>query len=113
MGRKAIELFDRMPRDLINDRTSVCVLNACSHSGLLDDARRIFEKISTKTEMVYTAMVSETSIRSIDPTDRQVDCCSRVAAFDEAKELLQQYEMKHSPSLSMHSESSSVLFRRD
>lgn len=70
MGSEAIELFDRMPGDLINDRTHVCVLNACSHSGLLNQARQIFANAPKKTEMIYTTMVSETFIRSITLSDQ-------------------------------------------
>lgn len=59
MGIAAVELFHQMPIELINDRTYVCVLNACSHSGLVDQARSIFENIQTKTEIIYTTMVKK------------------------------------------------------
>ena len=58
MADEAIELYRRMPVNLINDRTHVCVLNACSHSGLLSEARQIFADAPKKTEMIYTTMVS-------------------------------------------------------
>lgn len=57
MGIQAIELYRRMPSDLINEVTYICVLNACSHSGLVDEARIIFKNISIKTDRIYTPMV--------------------------------------------------------
>ena len=37
----------------------ICVLNACSHSGLIDEACQIFQKIpfDQRTEHIYTTMV--------------------------------------------------------
>jgi pentatricopeptide repeat protein len=61
-GIEAVELYRRMPPDLIEARTHICVLNACSHSGLFDEARSIFREITTKTERIYTAMVHEASV---------------------------------------------------
>ena len=60
MGTKAIELYYQMPQHLINERTSICVLNACSHSGLVHQARSIFSNIPIKTERIYTTMVCQT-----------------------------------------------------
>ena len=57
MAPDAIELYHRMPKKLINEKTHVCVLNACSHSGLVNEARSIFEKIPMKNEWIYTSMV--------------------------------------------------------
>ncbi|CAF5182228.1 unnamed protein product [Rotaria magnacalcarata] len=59
MGIEAVKRFDQMPRELINDLTYICVLNACSHSGLVDVARSIFNNIQPKTDMIYTTMVLE------------------------------------------------------
>ena len=61
MGLKAIELFEQMPQQLINERTYICTLNACSHSGLVDQAGAIFSNIPVKTERIYTTMVCQTS----------------------------------------------------
>ncbi len=58
MGNQAIELFRQMPSELINEVTYVCVLNGCSHSGLVDEARSIFKNIQTKTEYTYVTMVN-------------------------------------------------------
>jgi len=59
MGLEAIELYHQMPSELINEVTYICVLNACSHSGLIDEARSIFRNIQTKTEKIYGTMVYE------------------------------------------------------
>jgi hypothetical protein len=57
METDAIKLYGRMPKKLIVDKTSVCVLNACSHSGFVNGARSIFQNIPMKTEWHYTVMV--------------------------------------------------------
>ena len=57
MGIQAIELYSRMASKLINEVTHICVLNACSHAGLVDEAHFIFKSIQIKTEKIYTAMV--------------------------------------------------------
>jgi pentatricopeptide repeat protein len=61
MGIHAIELYYQMPAVFIHEATDVCVLNACSHSGLVDEARSIFKNIQIKTEKISTAMVCRTS----------------------------------------------------
>jgi pentatricopeptide repeat protein len=60
MGREAIEVFNRVPLSLLDEWIYVCVLNACSHSGLIDDARKIFHKIpiERRTDKVYTTFVN-------------------------------------------------------
>jgi pentatricopeptide repeat protein len=58
MGNQAIELFRQIPLQLIDEVTYICVLNGCSHSGLVDEARSIFKNIQTKTENIYVTMVS-------------------------------------------------------
>jgi pentatricopeptide repeat protein len=57
MGLQAIELYRKMSPELIDEVTYICVLNACSHSGLIDEARSIFRNIETKTDRIYGAMV--------------------------------------------------------
>ena len=57
MGNEAVELFQRMPVESVDEVSHVCVLNACSHSGLVDQARSIFENIPIKTDSIYTTMV--------------------------------------------------------
>ena len=58
MGIDAVQLYDQMPEDLRNAMTHTCVLNACSHSGLVDNARTIFAKIPDKTAIISTTMVN-------------------------------------------------------
>jgi transcriptional regulatory protein LevR len=59
MGIEAIELFDQMPLELINEVTYISVLNACSHSGLVHQAQRIFQDIQIKTGKIYATMVNQ------------------------------------------------------
>ena len=59
MGVQAIKLYNQVPSELIVEATHVCVLNACSHSGLVDEARSIFRNIEIKRESIYATMVYE------------------------------------------------------
>ena len=58
MGLLAVDLFNKIPSENIDAVTYICVLNACSHSGLIDKARSIFNKIEIKTDKIYTTMVN-------------------------------------------------------
>ncbi|CAF0902753.1 unnamed protein product [Adineta steineri] len=82
MGLEAIDLYRKMPNNLRNEISYICILNACSHSGLLDEAYSIFNEISHKTQQVITTMV---------------DCLSRLFLFDEAKQLIEDYEKCNAP----------------
>ena len=57
MGFEAVELYHKIPNNFRDEVSDVCVLNACSHSALLSEARSIFNGISHKTEKVITTMV--------------------------------------------------------
>lgn len=57
IGVQAIELYRQMSKELIDEVTYVCVLNACSHSELVDEARSIFQNIQIKTGTIYCTMV--------------------------------------------------------
>jgi pentatricopeptide repeat protein len=99
MGVEAIDLYRKMPENQRNPITHVCVLSACSHAGLVDQARSIFSQIEQKTDQVITTMVgwllaSLLICGSIDDTCLiiQVDCLSRVFFFDEAQTLIDDYE---------------------
>ncbi|CAF0958073.1 unnamed protein product [Adineta steineri] len=87
MSIEAIELFHKVPSHLIQESTYVCVLNACSHSGLVQQARSLFNNIQMKTEKIYTVMI---------------DCLSRAFRFEEAQQLIDQFECDHLPGWSMH-----------
>jgi len=60
MGIQAVELFRQVPLDMLNEWIYVCVLNACSHSGLIQEAREIFNEIpiNEKTNKIYATMVN-------------------------------------------------------
>ena len=60
MVSQAIGVYRQMPKEYVGEATYVCVLNACSHSGLVDEARSIFSNIPIKTNMIYTTMVDST-----------------------------------------------------
>ncbi|CAF4666250.1 unnamed protein product, partial [Rotaria sp. Silwood1] len=77
MGFEAIQLYRKMPNNLHNEISHICVLNACSHSGLVQEAWSLFNDIPLKTEKIYTTMV---------------DCLSRLFLFDEAQNLINEYE---------------------
>ncbi|CAF3777532.1 unnamed protein product [Rotaria sp. Silwood1] len=87
MGLEAVDLYRKMPNHLRNEVTYVCVLNACSHSGLLDQAHSIFNEISQKSKKIIAAMV---------------DCLSRLYIFDEAQKLIDDYEKSNPPSSVMY-----------
>jgi hypothetical protein len=57
MGIQAVELYNQIPEEFLDEVTNICILNACSHSGLVDQARSIFENIQIKTEIIFTTMV--------------------------------------------------------
>jgi len=57
MGIQAVELYNQIPEEFLDEVTYICILNACSHSGLVDQARSIFENIQIKTEIIFTTMV--------------------------------------------------------
>ena len=63
MAADAAELYHRMPKKLIDEKTHVCILNAYSHSGFVNEARAIFQSIPMKNEWIYTAMVCEKHFR--------------------------------------------------
>ncbi|CAF3414991.1 unnamed protein product [Rotaria sp. Silwood2] len=87
MGSEAIELYRQMPNQLRDEISHICVLNACSHSGLLHQAHNIFNEIPFKTAKIYTVMI---------------DCLSRLFLFDEAQKLIDEYEKTNSASFVMY-----------
>ncbi|CAF4786146.1 unnamed protein product, partial [Rotaria socialis] len=48
MDSEALDLYRKMPNNLQDEVSSICVLNACSHSGLLNEAHSIFNEVSHK-----------------------------------------------------------------
>ena len=59
-GVKAIELFEHIPPNQRDSWMFVCVLNACSHSKLIEQAEKIFSdiQIEQRNEQIYTIMVN-------------------------------------------------------
>jgi pentatricopeptide repeat protein len=68
MGIEAVQLFNQLSNEILGDWIYVCVLNACSHSGLVHQAKEIFEKIpiNERTNQIYTTMVKRKNISHID-----------------------------------------------
>lgn len=62
MGLEAVDLYWTMPEELKDSISHICAINACSHAGLVDQARTIYEKISVKTEKIVTTMVRSTIV---------------------------------------------------
>jgi pentatricopeptide repeat protein len=58
MGSDAVALYRQMSEKMRDAVSHVCVLNACSHSGLVDEARAIFNQIDVKSERIICTMVS-------------------------------------------------------
>ncbi|CAF1152655.1 unnamed protein product [Adineta ricciae] len=87
MGYDAIQLYHRIPMEMRDAKTHVCVLNACSHSGLVNECRSIFATIPNKNHYIYTTMV---------------DCLSRSFLFDEAHQLIEEFERHQPPNLLMY-----------
>ncbi|CAF3263706.1 unnamed protein product [Rotaria socialis] len=77
MGSEAVDLYRKMPNNLHDEVSTICVLNTCSHSGLLNEAHSIFNEI---------------------------DCLSRLFLFDEAQKLLEDYEKSNPPYSAMYSD---------
>ncbi|CAF4490018.1 unnamed protein product, partial [Rotaria magnacalcarata] len=88
MGSEATQLYRKMANNLRDEISHICALNACSHSGLLQEAWSIFNDTPFKTERIFTTMV---------------DCLSRLFLFDEAQNLIDEYEKTNKPSVIMYS----------
>ncbi|CAF4478676.1 unnamed protein product, partial [Rotaria magnacalcarata] len=56
MGSEATQLYRKMPNNLRDESSHICALNACSHSGLLQEAWSIFNDTPFKTERIFTTM---------------------------------------------------------
>ncbi|CAF4823605.1 unnamed protein product [Rotaria socialis] len=82
MDSEAVDLYRKMPNYLQDEVSSVCVLNACYHSGLLNEAHSIFNEVSHKTKNIITAMSP--------------------FLFDEAQKLLEDYEKSNPPYSAMY-----------
>ena len=57
MGADAIDVYRQMPANIRDEVSHICVMNACSHAGLVDEARTIFDAVGRKTEKIIGTMV--------------------------------------------------------
>ena len=59
MGMECVQLFRQISVDMLNESIYINVLNGCSHSGLINEALEISERIppENRTEKIYTTMV--------------------------------------------------------
>ncbi|CAM4827283.1 unnamed protein product [Rotaria magnacalcarata] len=87
MGYEAIDLYNKIDENIRDKISHICVLNACSHSGLIDQAQMIFNKIEKKSVEIITTMI---------------DCLSRMAMFDQAQKLIDDHEKSNSPNSIMY-----------
>ncbi|KAJ4827819.1 hypothetical protein Tsubulata_026156 [Turnera subulata] len=87
LGRECLEMLEQMTlRDLKPDKvTFLCVLTGCSHAGLVEEGRFIFDSMKT--------------LHGISPGREHfscmVDLLGRAGLFNEAQELLEQSPGKH------------------
>ena len=54
---EAIGIYRRIPEQIRDTISHGSVLNACSHAGLIDEARHIFRAIKKKNEIIVASMV--------------------------------------------------------
>jgi pentatricopeptide repeat protein len=57
MGYEAIDMYRRIPENMRDTVSHICVLNGCSHAGLVDEAFSIFRGINMRTEQITSTMV--------------------------------------------------------
>ncbi|KAL5716887.1 Pentatricopeptide repeat-containing protein [Ranunculus cassubicifolius] len=85
-GRAAVDLFEDMQRGVVkpNNVTFLCVLSACSHSGLVDEGLRYFSSMKE-------AYCLEPGL---DHYGAMVDLLGRAGKLDEAWNFIQQMPIK-------------------
>ncbi|KAL0425732.1 UNVERIFIED_CONTAM: Pentatricopeptide repeat-containing protein, chloroplastic [Sesamum radiatum] len=91
-GKEAVELFDEMCKGNINpnDVTFLCIISACSHSGLVREGRHYF-----------TIMKEEYGLEpSMDHYGAVVDLLGRAGQLEEAWDFIQ--EMPVEPGLNVY-----------
>ncbi|XP_020523012.1 pentatricopeptide repeat-containing protein At3g12770 isoform X2 [Amborella trichopoda] len=85
-GKEAMASFSRMCEEGINPNhiTYTCLLSACSHAGLLEEGRKLFENMTNETLLM--PMVKHYAC--------MVDLLGRAGHLDEAHELIKQMPSK-------------------
>ncbi|XP_039134605.1 pentatricopeptide repeat-containing protein At1g11290, chloroplastic [Dioscorea cayenensis subsp. rotundata] len=91
-GRDATELFEEMRKGLVkpNDVTFLCVLSACSHSGLVDEGKRYFESMKLDYGLEP----------AVDHYGTMVDLLGRAGRMNEAWKFIEKMPIK--PSISVY-----------
>eukprot|EP00249_Psilotum_nudum_P028207 c36938_g1_i1 orf=2-415(+) len=79
-GKDALELFWRMQlEDVKPDSTTfICILSACSHSGLVEEGRSYFASMSRDYDIILIA----------DHYGCMVDILGRAGLLDDAEDLI-------------------------
>nr|XP_043609379.1 pentatricopeptide repeat-containing protein At3g46790, chloroplastic [Erigeron canadensis] len=90
-GKKAIEVYNEMISNKIapSPITFVSVLGACSHSGLVDEGKMLFESISKDHNMRP----------SVEHYACMVDLLGRANRLDEAAKIVQDMRMEPGPNV--------------
>ena len=85
-GKEALDLFKQMQDEGFEpDSTSiVCILTACSHSGLIDDAINIFNSMKEK----YKILPEEKHFNCL------IDVLGRAGRLDEAENIINNMKIK-------------------
>lgn len=88
-GKKAIEIYNAMLCNKIDPSpiSFVSVLGACSHAGLVDDGRRLFESITKDHNMRPT----------VEHYACMVDLLGRANRLDEAAKIIQDMRIEPGP----------------
>ncbi|MBA0618855.1 hypothetical protein Godav_028138 [Gossypium davidsonii] len=88
-GKEALELFSEMEREGVrpNDITFIGLLNACSHAGLVEEGKLIFEK------MVHAFAL----VPKIEHHGCMVDLLGRAGLLDEAYGIIKSLPIRANP----------------
>ncbi|KAK9912434.1 hypothetical protein M0R45_036299 [Rubus argutus] len=86
LGKAAVELFNEMKKGIIkpNDITFLCVISACSHSGLVEDGRRYFASMKEDYGLEP----------AMDHYGAMVDLLGRAGQLNEAWDFIQKMPME-------------------
>ncbi|PWA35272.1 Pentatricopeptide repeat-containing protein [Artemisia annua] len=88
-GEQAIEIYNEMLRNKIKPSpiTFVSILGACSHAGLVDEGKRLFDSITKEHNMRPT----------VEHYACMVDLLGRANRLDEAAKIVQDMRMEPGP----------------
>ncbi|CAF0811441.1 unnamed protein product [Adineta ricciae] len=91
-GRQVLHMFERMQMETEikpNAQIYSTVLSACSHSGLLDEAKKIFLQYKIELPELWKYITI-------------IDALARADRFDEALKMIEKYELTNPPSITMY-----------